>query len=139
MSYRPENNWQHSSGAMMHVFELTFDDGSIGQANAKNESPWYQIGSDVVVQNNGVHDGVMKISVRKPEFENAGPKSGMAPNTNFMTKTNDRDSSMIASWAIDHAMMWPQPNKDIASIRDTAKQLMDLQHELKVHHKSKFP
>jgi len=36
-------------------------------------------------------------------------------------------------------MKWPQANKSIDSVRETAKELMELQHELKVHHKSKFP
>lgn len=134
---KPEMDWMHSSGSTMHVFEITLDDGTIGVANAKNENPWYQIGTEVIARTTGTHDGITKLKVEKPEFQNS-PRPAMQPNTSFMAQKSDTDASIVASWAIDHAMKWPLPNKEINTIRDVAKQLMELQHELKTHHKSKF-
>ena len=135
---KPELNWTHSSGSTMFVFEITLDDGTIGHANARTSEPWYSEGMEVVARVTGNHDGITKLKIEKPEFENA-PRPAMQPNTGFLQSKNDTDASIVASWAIDHAMKWPQENKSIDAVRETAKQLMELQHELKVHHKSKFP
>jgi hypothetical protein len=138
MTRRPEMDWQHASGATMFVFELTLDDGQTGVANARSESPWYNVGVEVVAKTTGQTDGMNRFKIDKPEYENAPPKA-MQPNNQFLTTKSDTDASIVASWAIDHAMKWPAANKSIDAIRETAKQLMELQHELKVHHKSKFP
>lgn len=142
MKRRPELDWQHSSGSTMFCLELTFDDGQTGVVNARSETPWYSVGSEVVATSRGERDGHQLLKVEKPEFQNA-PKPAIQPNTGFMNQRTvdkgDTDASIIASWAIDHAMKWPQANKTIQSVRETAIELMDLQHELKVHHKSKYP
>lgn len=138
MERRADRDWQHSSGSTMFVFELTMDDGMHGFANAKSDSPWYSTGTEVnaTVRSNNHGENTLKID--KPEFMN-GPKPAMQPNTAFLSKSNDTDHSIVASWAIDHAMKWPQANKSIDSVRETAKQLMELHHEMKLHHKNKFP
>lgn len=137
MAHRPERDWMHSSGETMFVFELTFDDGETGLANAKKQIPWYKVGTEVISTVRDERDGFKILGISKPMIQN---NAGIQPNTQFMTNTgNDTTASIVASWAIDHAMQWPQPNKTIQSIRETAIELMDLQHELKVHHKSKYP
>lgn len=138
MKRRSDKDWQHSSGATMFVFEITVDDGLTGFANARSETPWYNVGSEVNASVRSNHNGDNTLKLDKPEFANATPNA-MQPNKSFLATSSDTDHSIVASWAIDHAMKWPQANKSIDSVRETAKQLMELQHELKVHHKSKFP
>lgn len=136
MKRRHELDWQHSSGSTMFVFEITLDDGQTGVVNARSETPWYAVGSEVIATARGEHEGMQKMKLEKTEYANA-PKPAMQPNTQFL-KGNDTDSSIVASWAIDHAMKWPQANKSIDGVRATAIQLMDLHQEMKVHHKNKY-
>lgn len=142
MKRRSDRDWQHSSGGTMFVFEITTDDGTHGFANAKSETPWYAVGTNVIARVRSTNHGESMLKIEKPEFENA-PPSAMQPNTNFVNQGSGHqrnvDASIAASWAIDHAMKMPMANVTIDTIREGAKQLMDLHHELKVHHKEKYP
>lgn len=137
---RADRDWTHSSGGTMYVFEVTTDDGIHGLANAKSETPWYEIGTDVVAKIRNTNNGENSLKIDKPEFQ--GQQSSIQPNTGFMNQGNakprDVDASIAASWAIDHAMKLPMSNITIDTIRDGAKQLMELQHELKIHYKERF-
>lgn len=61
----------------MYPFNLTFEDGTVGEANSKSQQPPYQVGDEMEYTINGqTPKGTNKIKVQKPQQEGGFPGGG---------------------------------------------------------------
>lgn len=68
--------WQSSHGTTMHTFGVTMESGARGVANSTTDSPWWQPGTKVAVEEKGKTDnGNPRWSIKKPDY---APPSGEA-------------------------------------------------------------
>ena len=135
MTRRPQFDWDGKTGRM-YAFELKFDDGTTGMANAKSESPWYKLNDEVAVSIHGERNGFPGVRIQNPEWSQ-GPKPNAAG-----TSHQRPNSSVMARWAIDAAManaaMAGSGKIHPDAIRESAKQFMDMAEQLAIHHKNTF-
>lgn len=68
-SIQGNGDWEGKFGTM-YKFEVSFNDGTVGQANSKTEQPPYKVGDEVyyeVVSNNERYGKKLKISKNPPQ------------------------------------------------------------------------
>jgi len=66
-----------SQHGTFYKFSVTLEDGTRGDVLAKNESPWFQVGSEVNYEVTGNYKGTNKLKLGKPDF--AGKPFGSKP------------------------------------------------------------
>jgi len=69
--------WQTKRGDIMYSFEIQFEDGQVGQCNAKTEEPPYAVGDSVfyeVTRTTNFGD-TLKVTKNDPAAFNGAPKS----------------------------------------------------------------
>ena len=106
-SIAPAGSFESQHGTL-YKFHLTLEDGTIGEANAKSDKPWYGVGSQVSYEVTKETKFGKNLKVSKPEGGNvqyAPAKTyGAAPAAAKAAAMEKRDESINASWAIGRAV-----------------------------------
>ena len=80
-SIQGKGDWKGQHGTM-YTFEITFNDGTVGEANSKSQEPPYKVGDEVwyeVKSNNERWGKKLKVSKTAPQ---PGAFQGFQPNPN---------------------------------------------------------
>lgn len=126
-SILPKGTWTGDYG-LMYAFEVEFEDGVRGVANAKKEQPPYQVGVEawyMVSSETAEHGKKLKVKVSDPD---------MPQSFNSRGKSEDPETirRIEGSWAITTAMTYlggPPSSDD--ELLDTARLMLILRD--KVH------
>lgn len=108
-------DWTSSQGKQFFKFEIQFDDGSVGVANAVSEKPWYSVGDKVDVEVTKQFQGVDQIKVRKQDSPFAQGGDFKANRLPPVGSSPDRERSIRAHWALKTAAILLQGHVDVGT------------------------
>ena len=58
---------EYGTNGVMYAFNVEFEDGMVGDANSKSPTPPYKVGDTREWTQTGVHKGVPKLKIQKPD------------------------------------------------------------------------
>lgn len=95
----------NSDYGMLYKYMYTFTDGTQGTMNHKTNFQKWNNGQEVGVEQNGIHDGVAKVKISKPD---APSYAGVVtPNAPQASAGRDNVQNVIGTqWAINAAIKW---------------------------------
>jgi len=123
----PKGSWSGNYG-LMHSFEVAFEDGVRGVANAKKEKPPYEVGAEVwymVSSETAEHGKKLKVKVSDPERPQLFNSGGKSEDAETIRRIE-------GSWAMTTAMTYlGRPPSSDDELLDTARLMLILRD--KVH------
>jgi hypothetical protein len=99
----PAGTWEHPQGGTLYKFNLTLDDGTKGEANAKSPQPWWSVGDEVaykITRQDPTHGNSLKLD--RPEYANRPQAQGGRGSGPEVT------ARILSCWAITEAIRCSQ-------------------------------
>lgn len=108
-------DWTSSQGKQFFKFEIQFDDGSVGIANAVSAEPWYKVGDKVDVEVTKQFQGVDQIKVRKEDSPYSQGGNFAGNKMPALSSQPDREKSIRAHWALKTAAILLNGHVDVGT------------------------